>query len=90
MNRLSRYIESEFTRNSWFFAEAESGMMAALEFIDYVLKDKNLIQLTDTETKYINKVSECYSEMMYLNQKMKETIEKYKQAYYDALAECEN
>lgn len=55
MNRLSRFIDSEFTRNSWFFAQAESGMMTALDFINYVLKEGDLVNLTEKETIYIDK-----------------------------------
>lgn len=87
MNRLARYIENEFTRNSWFYAQAESGMMAAMDFIEYVLRDENLIQLTPEEKIYIDKVRGCYLNLQNLTKQMKEEIEKYKEAYQDLLTE---
>ena len=85
MNRLSRFIDSEFTRNSWFFAQAERGMMTALDFINYVLKEGDLVNLTEKETIYIDKVRDCYYELQSLMHQIKEEIEKYRQAYFDAL-----
>ena len=85
MNRLSRFIDSEFTRNSWFFAQAESGMMTALDFINYVLKEGDLVNLTEKETIYIDKVRDCYYELQSLMHQIKEEIEKYRQAYFYAL-----
>ena len=76
MNRLSRFIDSEFTRNSWFFAQAESGMMTALDFINYVLKEGDLVNLTEKETIYIDKVRDCYYELQSLMHQIKEEIEK--------------
>ena len=85
MNRLSRFIDSEFTRNSWFYAQAESSMITAMDFINYVLNDKNLVELTDNERNYVNKVRECYFNIQSLTKQIKEEIEKYRQAYFDAI-----
>ena len=71
MNRLSRFIDSEFTRNSWFFAQAESGMMTALDFINYVLKEGDLVNLTEKETICIDKVRDCYYELQSLMHQIK-------------------
>lgn len=84
MNRLARYVDNEFTRNSWFFAQAETGMMNAIDFIEYILSDKNIVNLTENEIEYINRVRKCYSELGHLTKRMKEEIENYRQAFYDA------
>lgn len=83
MNRLVRYVENELDRNSLFFAQAESSMMAALDFINYVLTDKNLVELSEEEVKYVNKVKESYHELQRLNREMLEEIAKYKEAYVE-------
>ena len=74
MNRLSRFIDSEFT-----------SMMTALDFINYVLKEGDLVNLTEKETIYIDKVRDCYYELQSLMHQIKEEIEKYRQAYFEAL-----
>ena len=84
MNRLARYVDNEFTRNSWFFAQAETGMINAIDFIEYILSDKNIVNLTESEIEYINRVRKCYSELEHLTKRMKEEIENYRQAFYDA------
>ena len=37
--RLAKWIECEFDRNSWFFAEFKGGLQASCDFINYVLKE---------------------------------------------------
>lgn len=87
MNRLTRYIENEFIRNSWFFAQAESSMMASIDFIDYVLKDENLINLSAEEEKYIDSIKKSYQNLKRLTSEIKEEIQKYKEAYCELFSD---
>ena len=58
--RLAKWIENEFDRNSWFFAEFKGGLQAVCDFIDYVLKDNDNFRLDEEDKIYIDKVRECY------------------------------
>jgi len=49
------------------------------------LKEGDLVNLTEKETIYIDKVRDCYYELQSLMHQIKEEIEKYRQAYFDAL-----
>lgn len=88
MNRLIRYIDNEFNRNSWFFAGAKGSLMAAIDFIEYVLTDETLFQMNDEEKRYIYQVRSSYSELILLTGKMKEEIQKYKEAFCELFADC--
>ena len=83
--RLSKWIENEFDRNSWFFAEFKGGLQAACDFIDYVLKDNNNFQLDEDDKIYIDKVRECYSNMKSLSNEMIKEINNFKGAFFNLL-----
>ncbi len=87
MIRLTKYIENELTKNNWFFAQAESSMMASIDFIDYVLKDKNLVNLSDEEYKYIEQTRTCYVNIQNLTSEIKKEIQKYKEAYIELFSD---
>ena len=87
--RLAKWIENEFDRNSWFFAEFKGGLIAACDFIDYVLKDNDNFRLDEEDKIYIDKVRECYSNMKSLSNEMVKEINKYKEAFFALLEEDE-
>ena len=51
--KLATWISNEFDRNAWFFAEFRGGLLAACDFIDYVIKDNNIMNLDEEDLKYI-------------------------------------
>lgn len=81
MIKLAKYIENEFERNSWFFAQAESSMMAACDFIELVILDKNLVNLTEEDRRYIEKIRSTYLRLQTLTKEMKEEIQNFKEAF---------
>ena len=81
MNRLARYVENEFDRNSWFFAQSESSMLASIDFIKFVLRDEKLVALTEKERDYITKIQESYIKLLGLAGEIKKEIQNYKELY---------
>jgi len=88
-HRLAKWIECEFDRNAWFFGEFKGGLMASCDFIDYVLKDKDLFNLDEEDQKYIKTIRSCYSKMKNLSNEMIKSIEEYKKAYTELFADEE-
>ena len=86
---LAKWIECEFDRNAWFFSEFKGGLMAACDFIDFVLKDNKNFQLDEDDKKYIETVRSCYSRMKSLSNEMITEINKYKQAFFELIEEDE-
>ena len=87
--RLAKWIENEFDRNSWFFAEFKGGLQTACDFIDYVLKDNKNIDLDEEDKIYIDKVRESYSNMKSLSNEMIKEINNFKEAFFNLLEEDE-
>lgn len=87
MLRLAKYIEHEFDRNLVYFAQAHSRSMASYDFINYVLNDKNIIELSEEEKRYIEQIKECYHNIAILSNKITDEISKYKEAYENFLLE---
>lgn len=87
--KLAKWIECEFDRNAWFFSEFKGGLLAACDFIDYVIKDNNIMNLDEEDLKYINEVRHCYSELKSLSNEMINIISKYKRAYIELFADEE-
>lgn len=87
--KLAKWIENEFDRNAWFFSEFKGGLHAACDFIDYVFKDNNNINLDKDDLKYIQEVRFCYSKLKSLSNDMIKTIDKYKRAYIQLFADEE-
>lgn len=84
---LAKWIECEFDRNAWFFSEFKGGLQASCDFIDYVLKDNDNIDLDEDDLKYIKEISCCYSELKSLSNEMIKTIDRYKRAYIKLFAD---
>lgn len=85
MLKLARYIEHEFDRNVIFFSQAYIRAEASLDFIYYIIEDTKLINLTEEEKMYIQKIKSSYIEILSLTEKITEEIQKYKEAYQDFL-----
>ena len=62
-------------------------MMASIDFIDYVLKDENLINLSAEEEKYIDSIKKSYQNLKRLTSEIKEEIQKYKEAYCELFSD---
>lgn len=87
MSKLVKFIENELDRNAWFFSKIEGSMEAACDFINYVIKDKEIMDLDEKDLKYIETIQDCYSEMRSLTNQMKDVIARYKQAYCTLFAD---
>ena len=85
MLRLAQYIEHEFDTNAIFFAQAHSRAMASCDFIDYIIRDKRIIELNEEEQKYINRIHDCYTKVAVLSKEIALEIQKFKEAYEDFL-----
>ena len=88
-HRLAKWIENEFDRNAWFFGEFKGGLMASCDFIDYVLKDNELLNIDKEDQKYIKTIRSCYLKMKNLSNEMIKVIEEYKKAYTELFADEE-
>ena len=87
--RLAKWIECEFDRNSWFFAEFKGGLQASCDFINYVLKDNENINLDEKDIIYIDRVKECYLNLRALTNEMITEINNFKQAFFTLIEEDE-
>ena len=81
MLRLAKYIEHEFDRNLVYFAQAHSRTMASFDFINYVMKDKNIIELNAEEREYVERIKDCYYNIATLSNEIIDEITKYKEVY---------
>lgn len=86
MQRLAMYIEHEFDRNAIYFAQAHSRIVASCDFIDYIMHDKNIINLNEEEKKYLNRIRESYGNIASLSKEIALEIQNFKEAYEDFLA----
>jgi len=87
--KLATWISNEFDRNAWFFAEFRGGLLAACDFIDYVINEPGFLNLDDDDRKYIAAVRESYCAMQRLSVEMVAEIAKYKAAYKELLSTFE-
>ena len=78
MQRLAQYIEHEFDRNAIYFAQAHSRVVASCDFIDYILRDKNIINLNEEEKKYIDKIHDSYLNIAQLSKDISFEIQKFR------------
>lgn len=83
MIKLARYVENEFEQHQILFAKAEARLMASCDYIDHVLLNTDIINLTDEEKKYVSKVRESYSELKILTAQITAEIQKYKENYLE-------
>lgn len=87
MLRFAKYIEHEFDRNAIFFAQAHSRLLASYDFINYILRDDKIINLTENERIYVDKIRNIYIELADLSQRIAFEIQNYKEAYQEFLCE---
>ena len=87
--KLAKWIENEFDRNAWFFAEFKGGLMASCDFIDFVLKGDDFLKLDEDDEKYITTIRECYSTLKSLSNEMIKTIGEYREAFTELFADEE-
>ena len=85
MIRLAQYIEHEFDRNAIYFAQAHSRIVASCDFIDYIIRDKKLIELNEEEQKYINRIHDSYYNIANLSKEIALEIQNFKEVYEDFL-----
>ena len=85
MLKLARYIEHEFDRNAIFFAQTHSRTMASLDFIDFILRDNNIVELNEEERRYVDKIRNCYINVSALSKEIAGEIQKYKETYEEFL-----
>ena len=81
MSKLVKFIEVELDRNAWFFSKIEGSMEAACDFINFVIRDKEIMQLDEHDMKYIETITDCYSDIRYHTNEITKAIAKYKHAY---------
>ena len=90
MIKLAKYIEHEFDRNTIFFSQAYSRAEASLSFIYYIIQDTKLVNLTEEEKRYVDRIKESYLAILDFTKKITEEIQIYKEAYQDfLLSDCE-
>lgn len=83
MIRLAKYVENELDQNKILFAKAEARLMASCDYIEYVLLNTDIINLTEEEKKYISKVRDSYLELKTLTAQIEKEIQKYKENYLE-------
>ena len=73
------------TEIQYFFLQAYSRADASLSFINYIMEDAKLVNLTNEEKEYVEQIKTSYMEILELTKKITEEIQKYKQYYQDFL-----